>query len=71
MYKDVKKYMSKTKHLFLDELYFGFFQTFEDSNWVFEGLQDWKKPKYNLQGNKCPIFGLYIYLSNCNVILLT
>ena len=25
------KYISKVRHLFLNELYFGFFQTFDDS----------------------------------------
>ena len=49
MSKNTKKYMSKTKHLFLRKLYFGFFQAFEDSNWVFKGLEDWEKPKEVIQ----------------------
>ena len=39
------------RHLFLSELYFGFFQTFEDSK---------KKPKYNSFRNECLIFYIYI-----------
>ena len=30
--------ISKTRHLLLNELYFGFFQTFEDS--ILEGLEE-------------------------------
>ena len=32
-------YISKTRHLFPHKLYFGFFQTFEDSK-GFEGLEE-------------------------------
>ena len=31
-------YISKIRHLLFKELYFGFFQTFEDS--IFEGLEE-------------------------------
>ena len=47
-------YISKTRNLFLNELYFGFFQ-----NQDFEFFKVWKKLKYNPFRNKCVILGIY------------
>ena len=52
-------YISKIRHLLLNELYFVFFQTFEDQN-LRRSSNVWKKPKYNSLSNKCLIFDIYI-----------
>ena len=49
---------SKIGHLFLKELYFGFFHTFEDLK-VFEGLEETEIPKYNSCRDECLIFDIY------------
>ena len=38
-------YIYKTRFLFLNDTYFGFFKTFEDSNVEFSKV--WLKPKYS------------------------
>ena len=55
-------YISKTRHLFLNKLYFGFFQTFEDSK---------KNPKYNSLRNKCLVFDICIYIYICLYIYMS
>ena len=52
-------YISKIRHLFLNELYFGFFQTFEN----IESLKVWKISEHNSFRNKCLIFYIYMIFS--------
>ena len=48
-------YISKTRHLFLNKLYFGFLEIFED-------LEETEIQKYNLLKNKCVVLYIYIYI---------
>ena len=53
-------YVLRTKHLFLQELYFGFFKNFKD---LIKSLKALKKPKYNSRRNKYLVLDIYIYIN--------
>ena len=63
IYKNVNIYISKMRNLFLNQLYFGFFQTFEDSMFqIFEVLEETETTRLEINVPFLIFIHIFVYI---------